>query len=334
MATPSSFTPMDAEDFLTPATTPYPTLTFSSSTNQGRYGYQYPSPSSYGEAFGNGHFTYNNSINSSSSGDTFTSSTPYQGGRPAHWDQTQPPEGMTEYGRHNLPAPAAPQAYDASSSVVDAENSLPRLRPCSSIAGSEARNLSPAPTTPGPYYTDFLDWSEENDPDNFFTQVSAREREAAEMDFGIADGMLVTSSTFHLLLLTSRFRDLSGGELIGAVAVVDSVDQLQHEHCVGVWAALRIGVGIGSCSWIAFSDRRRNRIVFWMAFCFWIGVGIGSCFGVALGWVLFQGLTLPPVLGYTTIDRPNAIILKSSHRSYDHSFAFTILVEIVCLHER
>ena len=46
-----------------------------------------------------------------------------------------------------------------------------------------------------------------------------------EMDHGIADGMLVTLSTFHLLLLTSRFRDLSGGALVRTVAVVDLVDR-------------------------------------------------------------------------------------------------------------
>ena len=178
--TPSSFPSPDAEDFFPPMTTPYPTLTSSSSANQDGHGYQYPPPSSFSEVFGTGHFTYDNS-------DAFTPSIPDQGGRPAHWDQTQPPEDVTECERHDLPAPATPQAYDASSSVVDAEKSPPRHRPCPSIApnlGTEAQDQSPEPNTQGLGKDDIPDFGIEHNSDSFFGMLQGFQREGAESPEG------------------------------------------------------------------------------------------------------------------------------------------------------
>ncbi|KAF6225091.1 hypothetical protein HO133_010287 [Letharia lupina] len=145
------------EDFMRPMAMTYSPPPNSSYANQGDFGEpnhshgsQYPPPPVPNHAFGSGIFAFGNGNSSR----PYPSSSPYPGGMSAYSDPTQPPRTTTEYGRHQLQAPATSQPYNASSSVTDADNNFPRLRPYSTInrnLGTGAQYQFPAPATLGPF---------------------------------------------------------------------------------------------------------------------------------------------------------------------------------------
>ena len=156
------------EDLMTPmAFYNAPPTAFSYANQSGHeqryyaHGFQYsPLPES-----NNTFYNENVIFGNDNSSNPFQSSSSLRGRISPSWDPTLPPMNLTEY---------TSPSYNTSSSVTDADSSLSKLRPRSSIAqnlGAEAQSKSPAPANLGPSNNDPVSLTTETEFDRMMKEI-------------------------------------------------------------------------------------------------------------------------------------------------------------------